>query len=339
MKKNIANGAKKLSYLGLALSALFFSLNLFFCLPVLAAATDPINFRPSVSIPGSNFQAGATTTFSERSIGYIGQYISGFYNYAMAIVGILAVIVLMIAGVIWLTSGGNPNKVGQAKDLISGALVGLGLLLGSWILLNTVNPDLVKFKVTPIRGIKPMINCCDQTKGNQVVEDSECAAPAVICQAGENCSNDGTNKFFCLDESKYFCCEYQNGSGGELLCDSVKTGENCQSLPGWDYLKSYTGRYCGLKQTIPYGTSCEGNSQCLDSDEGDVCANGYCYSGVCWKSLGKIGEPCGNRGGSKCYAPNNGENCGKNEAGQELYRDASGGRDCSSDLWCCNPSK
>ncbi|MEI6575097.1 MAG: pilin [Bacteroidota bacterium] len=113
----------------------------------------PVNFTPQVTIPGSNFQAGTDITLTEKSTTYIGQYVSAFYNYAMGIVGILAVIVLMIGGIIWLTSAGNPSKITQAKDLMIGSITGLVSLLISWILLNTVNPDLIKFKITKIGQI------------------------------------------------------------------------------------------------------------------------------------------------------------------------------------------
>jgi len=42
----------------------------------------------------------------------------------MGIVGILAAVVLMVEGVIWLTAGGNVNKVETAKQTM-GALTGL----------------------------------------------------------------------------------------------------------------------------------------------------------------------------------------------------------------------
>lgn len=115
--------------------------------------SPPVNFTPSVTIPSSKFQAGSNISLEEKSTTYIGQYISGFYNYAMGIIGILAVIVFMIAGIIWLTSAGNPSKISQAKDLMIGSITGLILLLTSWILLNTVNPALIEFKITKIGEI------------------------------------------------------------------------------------------------------------------------------------------------------------------------------------------
>lgn len=77
---------------------------------------------------------------------WIGEYIAGLYNYALGIVGILAAIMLMAGGVLWLISAGDASRITQAKELIVGSVVGLIILAGSYILLTQVNPDLVKMK-------------------------------------------------------------------------------------------------------------------------------------------------------------------------------------------------
>ena len=96
-------------------------------------------FIPQVSID-STFQKGIATAPS------IAKYIKAIYNYAIGIVGILAAVVLMFGGVIWLTAGGSQEKVKEAKAWIGASLSGLVLILCSYMILNTINPDLVSFK-------------------------------------------------------------------------------------------------------------------------------------------------------------------------------------------------
>ena len=96
-------------------------------------------FVPQVSID-STFQKGEPAPTS------IAKYIQAIYNYAIGIVGILAAVVLMFGGVIWLTAGGSPDKVNEAKAWIGASLSGLILVLCSYMILNTINPDLVSFK-------------------------------------------------------------------------------------------------------------------------------------------------------------------------------------------------
>ncbi|KKP79587.1 MAG: hypothetical protein UR78_C0011G0001, partial [Candidatus Moranbacteria bacterium GW2011_GWF2_35_39] len=51
-----------------------------------------------------------------------------------------------IGGYMYLTSAGNTAQTGKAKGVIFDAIAGLALALVSYVLLWTINPDLVKFK-------------------------------------------------------------------------------------------------------------------------------------------------------------------------------------------------
>jgi len=110
-----------------------------------------------VKIPGLDKLATITcTTGQECDIPWIGQYIAGIYNYALAIVGIIAAIVLMAGGLMWLISAGDASKITQAKELIIGSISGFIILIASYTLLVTINPDLVKLgsvSITPINRV------------------------------------------------------------------------------------------------------------------------------------------------------------------------------------------
>jgi len=108
-----------------------------------------------VQIPGLNKLAEVTCKEGEVcAIPWIGEYTKGIYNYLIAIVGVIASIVLMGAGVIWITSGGDSGKINQAKDLILGAIVGLVILATSYLLLKQINPNLVNLKDVDIDSVK-----------------------------------------------------------------------------------------------------------------------------------------------------------------------------------------
>ena len=101
-----------------------------------------------VGIPGTDFAGGAEITPDTETL---GEFVRAIYNYSIGIVGILAAVVIMIAGVIWLTAGGNSNKVETAKTWMGGALAGLVLALTSYMLLYQINPNLVNFEAPEIR--------------------------------------------------------------------------------------------------------------------------------------------------------------------------------------------
>lgn len=104
----------------------------------------------AITIPGLNFSEGNCVTNDKGetscTVNWIGEYVGGAYKYAAGIAGILAVIVLMIAGILWLVSGGDATKIKQSKELIIGGISGLVLILCSYILLYQINPDLTRFK-------------------------------------------------------------------------------------------------------------------------------------------------------------------------------------------------
>ncbi len=121
-----------------------------------------ITFEPQVPIPG--FEA---RKFGETgSTQYIAEYIVAIYRYGISIGAILATVVLMAAGLMWLTSGGSQEKIGQAKNMISGSIIGLVLLFGSYTILNTVNPELVSFNVREIGYIERATMGCCQVNNN-----------------------------------------------------------------------------------------------------------------------------------------------------------------------------
>lgn len=74
----------------------------------------------------------------------IGGFIASLYVAGLGLVGISALIMLLYASILYMTAGDNMNRVGEARKKISGAIWGLTIAFLSWIILRTINPDLVK---------------------------------------------------------------------------------------------------------------------------------------------------------------------------------------------------
>jgi len=81
------------------------------------------------------------------------QYIIGVYNFALSVGGLLAMFLIVYGGIQWAVSTGNPSKISDARDRIINALWGLGLLLGAFIILRTINPDLVNLNLPQLPAI------------------------------------------------------------------------------------------------------------------------------------------------------------------------------------------
>jgi len=129
-----------------------------FLLPTLAVSktTSDINkYKPQLAIKFGdttiNFDTVSCNPGETCSIGWIGQYIGAVYQYGVGLAAVLATIMIMVGGFLWLTSGGSPDRVGRAKEFITGSLTGLLLALFSFMILYTVNPRLVALEGLSIR--------------------------------------------------------------------------------------------------------------------------------------------------------------------------------------------
>ncbi len=106
----------------------------FFVLPVSVHAA--IQYSPMILIPGMN-TSGATS---------LPVLINSIYVLAIAVGAIFAVIKIALAGVKYSMDDVITSKQ-AAKDDIKGVLMGLAILLIPFIVLNTINPDLVNMNV------------------------------------------------------------------------------------------------------------------------------------------------------------------------------------------------
>jgi hypothetical protein len=64
--------------------------------------------------------------------------IGGIFNAILAVVGALALILLALGGIQYMSSGGDKIAVEQARGRITSAIVGLVIVFGAWLVINFV---------------------------------------------------------------------------------------------------------------------------------------------------------------------------------------------------------
>ena len=74
----------------------------------------------------------------------LGQLISQIFTWSLSILGIAVFVMFFYSGFMWLTAAGNTTKIGEAKTHMTNAVFGAILLLSSYLILYTINPDFVK---------------------------------------------------------------------------------------------------------------------------------------------------------------------------------------------------
>ena len=83
------------------------------------------------------------------------QYAKYIFNLAVMIVGLILLAVFIWGGILYLTSAGNVAKLGEAKERMASAFFGVVLLLSAYIILTTINPQLVIFELPFLEKIIP----------------------------------------------------------------------------------------------------------------------------------------------------------------------------------------
>ncbi len=81
-------------------------------------------------------------------------YIVGVYKFAVAFVAIAALLMITIGGFYYITSAGNQAQAGTAKTIVKDALLGLIVVFVTWLILHTINPDLVEIKANMVKDLQ-----------------------------------------------------------------------------------------------------------------------------------------------------------------------------------------
>lgn len=140
-----------------------------------------------VKIPGASDKLSTVTCTDTCEIPWISEYFFSVYTYLLGIAAIIAVVILMAAGLLWIVSGGDATKVGKAKTMITGSITGLLLLVSITTLLTYINPDLIKLgsvsinnidrlepgNEAPEGGTTPLFTCLYKEYGGSAAEVSK----------------------------------------------------------------------------------------------------------------------------------------------------------------------
>lgn len=160
----------------------------------------------SVDIPGVSFSQIIETN-GKLSINFIGEYVTGVYKYLLGVSTIVAIVFVMVGGFQYVLAAGR-GDVGEAKKRITNAITGLVLLMSVYLILYTVNPNLVFFgplKIDPV----PFVHIPNETPDPFEDYDFE-----IVSRPGNG--GVGWNNVPMYDQTSYDSVSYG-------VCGTVKT--------------------------------------------------------------------------------------------------------------------
>jgi hypothetical protein len=145
-----------------------------------AAANKEPEFKPiapalAINIPTLSFSEFAKITREGNFyyIPFISVYLSAIFRLGMGVAAVLAVIMIMVGGFIWIAAAGDAGKIKKAQAMISSAAVGLVLTLCAFVFLQTVNPDLVNLKSLRVPIVEPEIADIAEDQLGDIVDYSQ----------------------------------------------------------------------------------------------------------------------------------------------------------------------
>ncbi|MEK7138656.1 MAG: pilin [Patescibacteria group bacterium] len=97
----------------------------------------------NINTGGKAFSSQTPAAIPTQGLPGFGQLISIIFTWSLSVLGIVVFVMIFYAGFKWFTAAGNTARVNEAKSQITNAITGAIILLAAYIILYTLNPDLV----------------------------------------------------------------------------------------------------------------------------------------------------------------------------------------------------
>ncbi len=110
---------------------------------VLPLATRAAGIDPSLGLNNGN--VGSTTGLGTKDV---RQTIASIINVALSLLGIIVLVIIIYGGFLWMTAGGNDDRVAEAKKWIFGGIIGLVIILSAYAIASFVISNLVTATTT-----------------------------------------------------------------------------------------------------------------------------------------------------------------------------------------------
>jgi len=227
----------------------------FLFLGLLVVLIPLITFANSTSTPNCyTFETGIPFFAAKgecKSLSGLQNMISSLINKLFPIAGILAFAMIVYAGFEYATSGGDTNKQKDAQDRIANAIIGLLLLFAFWIIIYTINPDILKTKEPTLESVSlPSISnqSIDPLSGFTKICDGPLHLTPIPYSAAEVLNT--SNCFYIKEEILNNLKALYNNTG-----KTWKLTEACQILISGD-------KPCGT--TYQHNSLCHQTGDCVD---------------------------------------------------------------------------
>ncbi len=216
-----------------------------------ALATGDTTYKVNVGIPGTKFGPDQTVTVGPNTL---GDLVRAFYKFSVPLAGVVAIVIILAAGLTRIVAGGDSSRVEFSGELMWAGIIGLGIVLISWVILNTINPDLVNPQPIAPEVVKK-INARPPPSVTLTVAPRDRSDPAAAANDRNRLYQQGRG-----------VCEVKDASGNVLYCFRNISAQECteaqtaagSSLSGSRQTMTFrdNATACGTDGKAPDGGAC-----------------------------------------------------------------------------------
>jgi hypothetical protein len=162
--------------------------------PVVRAAPPEPGYVPLAPLPNTTRPGPGNTEVTDFTT-----YIPAVFGLSIGLAGVLAVIMMIIGGIQYLSTDSISGK-SEGRKQIGAALGGLLLALGAFLILQTINPKLVNFDldITEVGVAADRANAANGPFSCSTASD----AFENLDECRENCSGVCSQTYICTDTSQ-----------------------------------------------------------------------------------------------------------------------------------------
>lgn len=196
--------------------------------------------------------------------------VSWLYRFALGLVGIAVFGVIVYGAILYTVSAGNASKQADAKEWITSAIWGLLLLLAAYLILWTINKDIVDLnkiqgvlgeKASSIKGVAVGVVGKGGGGGTQKIDDG---GVVVNNKEGTDMTKDGKTCYSCVNMSDYGISCKDNCLANSSFVGKIKPfaddlNENGLPPDSWRVTEAWP-------PTVQHKAQCHNNGTCVDAN-------------------------------------------------------------------------
>ncbi len=108
-----------------------------------AAACSLLAARASLAVSTGLEETAGQAGYKTSTAPSIAVVVGSLINPILGLVGVLFLLLMIWGGFTWMTASGNEEKIGKAKQLITGAVIGMIIIFASYAITSFVVSNVI----------------------------------------------------------------------------------------------------------------------------------------------------------------------------------------------------